>query len=118
MMSQTGLTAGPQLTVKNCWAQTTQSCTVAPQKNTGPGLGGTAAAEDEAGRASAPETAARVARWRSFMLKRTKPCRETCENYGSYGGATPQPQRGTGACDTVSAPGCELCTASRVPHSA
>ena len=35
-----------------------------------------------------------------------------------YGGATPQPQRGTGACSATSAPGWELCTARRVPHSA
>src|SRR4051794_41557796 len=108
-MSQTGRSAGPQLTVKNCWAQTTQSCTVAPQKNTGPGLGGTAAAEDEAGRASAPETTARVARWRSFMLKRTKPCRETCENYGSYRGAAPPPPPGAGAGGTAPAPRLGVC---------
>ena len=37
--------------------------------------------------------------------------------YGWYGGATPQPQCGTGACCTSSAPGWELCMASRVPHS-
>ena len=37
--------------------------------------------------------------------------------YGWYGGATPQPQCGTGACCTTSAPGWELCMASRVPHS-
>ena len=30
--------------------------------------------------------------------------------YGVYGGASPQPQRGTGACSTTSAPGCELPT--------
>jgi hypothetical protein len=38
--------------------------------------------------------------------------------YGSYGGATPQPQRGTGACSTMSSASLELCTARRVPHSA
>ena len=38
-------------------------------------------------------------------------------DYGSKGGASPQPQRGTGACSTTSAPGWELCIASRVPHS-
>ena len=37
---------------------------------------------------------------------------------GMYGGATPQPQRGTGASGTGSALGCEFSTASRVPHSA
>ena len=37
--------------------------------------------------------------------------------YGWYGGATPQPQCGTGACCATSAPGWELCMASRVPHS-
>ena len=36
---------------------------------------------------------------------------------GSNGGASPQPQRGTGACSTTLASGCELCCASRVPHS-
>ena len=36
---------------------------------------------------------------------------------GRYGGATPQPQRGTGACSTTGAPGCEFSSASRVPHS-
>ena len=35
-----------------------------------------------------------------------------------YGGATPQPQRGTGASRTTSAPTWELCMASRVAHSA
>jgi hypothetical protein len=34
-----------------------------------------------------------------------------------YGGATPQPHFGIGAPRTTSAPGCELCRASRVPHS-
>lgn len=29
-----------------------------------------------------------------------------------------QPQRGTGACRATEAPGWELCTAMRVPHSA
>jgi hypothetical protein len=33
------------------------------------------------------------------------------------GGATPQPQCGTGALRTTSAPGWELVSASRVPHS-
>jgi hypothetical protein len=37
---------------------------------------------------------------------------------GSKGGASPQPQRGTGACFATSAPGWELCIARRVPHSA
>ena len=37
--------------------------------------------------------------------------------YGSKGGATPQPQCGTGACGGTSAPGWELCMAIRVPHS-
>ncbi len=37
--------------------------------------------------------------------------------HGWYGGATPQPQCGTGAAGITSAPGCELCMASRVPHS-
>ena len=42
-------------------------------------------------------------------LTRAQPCQ---------GGATPQPQRGTGACSaTPSASGRELCIASRVPHS-
>jgi hypothetical protein len=36
---------------------------------------------------------------------------------GWWGVATPQPQWGTGACGTTSAPGWELCMASRVPHS-
>jgi nucleoside-diphosphate-sugar epimerase len=35
----------------------------------------------------------------------------------NQGGATPQPQCGTGASRTTSAPGCELVSASRVPHS-
>jgi quercetin dioxygenase-like cupin family protein len=35
----------------------------------------------------------------------------------SKGGASPQPQRGTGACSATSASGWELCIASRVPHS-
>ena len=39
-------------------------------------------------------------------------------SHGRYGGATPQPQRGTGACSTTSAPGCEFWSASRDPHSA
>ncbi len=34
-----------------------------------------------------------------------------------YGGASPQPQRGTGASGGGSAPGCELASAIRVPHS-
>ena len=34
-----------------------------------------------------------------------------------YGGASPQPQRGTGASGGGSAPGCELASAMRVPHS-
>jgi hypothetical protein len=38
-------------------------------------------------------------------------------SYGRYGGATPQPHLGTGACSTTSAPGWELCMARRVPHS-
>src|SRR5580700_8321886 len=38
-------------------------------------------------------------------------------SYGWQGGATPQPQRGTGASSTTSAPGWELLMASRVPHS-
>ena len=33
------------------------------------------------------------------------------------GGASPQPQRGTGACGMTSAPACELWSAMRVPHS-
>src|SRR5262249_52953989 len=37
---------------------------------------------------------------------------------GWYGGASPHPQRGTGARSTTSAPGCELCSARRLPHSA
>ena len=37
--------------------------------------------------------------------------------HGWYGGATPQPQRGTGACSTTWAPGWEFSRASRVPHS-
>jgi len=37
--------------------------------------------------------------------------------YPSYGGATPQPQRGTGASAGASAPGCEFRSASRLPHS-
>ncbi|WP_207755475.1 cytochrome P450 family protein [Nonomuraea cypriaca] len=36
---------------------------------------------------------------------------------GWYGGATPQPQRGTGASVGGVAPGAEFCTARRVPHS-
>jgi hypothetical protein len=39
-------------------------------------------------------------------------------NHGWYGGATPHPQRGTGACSAISVASPELCTASRVPHSA
>ena len=35
-----------------------------------------------------------------------------------YGGASPQPHRGTGACSTGAAPGAEFSTASRLPHSA
>jgi hypothetical protein len=38
--------------------------------------------------------------------------------YGWYGGATPQPQRGTGACSTMPSASLELCIARRVPHSA
>jgi hypothetical protein len=38
--------------------------------------------------------------------------------YGSNGGATPQPQRGTGAFCGTPAPGCELWSARREPHSA
>ena len=38
-------------------------------------------------------------------------------DYGRYGGASPQPHRGTGACSMSSAPGCEFPSASRVPHS-
>jgi hypothetical protein len=37
--------------------------------------------------------------------------------YGRYGGASPQPHRGTGACSTTSAPACEFPSANRVPHS-
>lgn len=39
-------------------------------------------------------------------------------SYGWYGGATPHPQRGTGALSTTSAPGCEFWSARREPHSA
>ena len=38
-------------------------------------------------------------------------------SYGRYGGASPQPHRGTGACAMTSASGCELLSAIRVPHS-
>ena len=37
--------------------------------------------------------------------------------HGLHGGATPQPQRGTGACSTTAASGCEFSRANRVPHS-
>jgi uncharacterized protein len=43
------------------------------------------------------------------------------EDRGRYliqGGAAPQSQRGTGASGATSAPGWELCSASRLPHSA
>ena len=36
-------------------------------------------------------------------------------SYGRYGGASPQPHRGTGACSTTSASGCEFPSAIRVP---
>ncbi len=45
------------------------------------------------------------------------PCVTSRALAGSYGGASPQPQRGTGARGGGVAPGCELTTASRVPHS-
>ena len=38
--------------------------------------------------------------------------------HGWYGGASPQPQRGMGACSTMSRASLELCMARRVPHSA
>ncbi|WP_373318202.1 tetratricopeptide repeat protein [Planotetraspora kaengkrachanensis] len=41
----------------------------------------------------------------------------TLAGQGVYGGATPQPQRGTGALVGGVAPGAEFCTARRVPHS-
>ena len=37
--------------------------------------------------------------------------------YGTYGGASPQPQCGTGASGGGVAPGCEFASAIRVPHS-
>ena len=40
------------------------------------------------------------------------------ERHGWYGGATPHPHRGTGACSATSVASPELWTASRVPHSA
>ena len=67
--------------------------------------------------APAAKPSASRAALRPSLVRRSSRWPSRDAPYGTYGGASPQPQRGTGACSTTSAPGWEFASASLVPHS-
>jgi hypothetical protein len=75
-------------------------------------------AAEEGGDADGPHDRRRYVSPRDVLAAVSRPHRLAEPAQGWYGGATPHPQRGTGACSVTSwAPDRELCIASRVPHS-